>query len=453
MRLRDHLLRWLLLPLAVLWAIGFRVGYVRSLAQAHEAYDRTLLGSALSIAERSTVRDGALSVDVPSAALEMLETRAQDRVFYKVGSLDGALAPTGHDDLPPPAPLPQPDRPVFADATYHGEPIRMVALLRPLYDPDVRGPLLIQVAETLAARQALSSRIMVDAALTQLGLIAVAAALITLGVHRGLAPLRRVRDDIAARDPTDLTPIDARAVAQEVAPLVEALNVHAARQRELQAAQRRFIDDASHQLKTPLTVLKTQATVALQQTDADAMRRIVQDIRDGTDATARVVHQLLALARSESGPALASEPLDLVEIIRAATFDLLGPALDKGIEVDFHDEGAVRIDGLPLLLREMTSNLIDNAIRYTPAGGHVTVSVLRDGEGRAVLTVEDDGPGIPPESRERVFDRFFRLDSSQGDGAGRGLAIVGEIAGRHGARIALGNGQEGRGLRVTVAFP
>ena len=453
MRLRDHLLRWLLIPLVLLFAIGFRISWLRSLQQANEAYDRTLLGSALSIAERSSIRDGMLSVDVPYSALEMLETRSQDRIFYKVSCIEPRLPATGHDDLPPPRPLPQAERPVFLDSRYNGEAIRMVVLLRPVYDAGVPGPLLIQVAETTAARQALSTRIMIDAAVTQLMLIAAAAALIALGVHRGLAPLRRVRDEIAVRDDTDLTPIEPRSVPQEVAPLVEAINMHALRQRRLNDLHRQFVADASHQLRTPLTVLRTQATLALQQDDPAAMRAIVQEIHDGTESTSRVVRQLLALARSESGSVLAAEPLDLVEAVRAATFDLLRPALAKSIELDFHDRGAVPIVGLPLLLRELASNLVDNAIRYTPAGGRIGVSVLQGDGGHAVLTVVDDGPGIAAAERERVFDRFYRIDGSSGDGAGLGLAIVAQIAERHGARVGLDDATEDGGLRVTVTFP
>ena len=293
---------------------------------------------------------------------------------------------------------------------------------------------------------------MVDAAITQLTLIAVAAALIALGVQRGLAPLRRVRDKIAARDPTDLTPIPAQAVPQEVAPLIDAINLHTLRQRQLNEAHRQFIADASHQLKTPLTVLKTQATLALQQSDPAAVRSIVREIRDATDATSRLVQQLLVMARSEPSTVQASEPVDLVEVARAATFDLLGQALAKTIELDFYERGAVRIEGLPLLLRELVSNLVDNAIRYTPAGGWIGVSVLRDEAQRAVLTVEDDGPGIAAAERARVFDRFYRINGSPGDGAGLGLAIARQISHRHGAVIDLGTAKDSPGLRVTVTF-
>jgi two-component system sensor histidine kinase TctE len=453
MRLRNHLLRWLLLPLAVVWAIGFHLDYGRSIEQANEAYDRTLAGSALAIAERVTVRDSALSVDLPYAALEMLETRSQDRIFYKVSSQKPATVVTGHEDLPAPAVPPEGDQPVFEDARYQDEPIRMVSMRRPLYDERGLGLLLVQVAETTAARQAMATRILVDSALTQATLIAAAALLITFGVRRGLEPLRRIRREIASRTEFDLTPIDARAVPREIAPLIEALNLHTERQRQLNDAHRQFIADASHQLKTPLTVLKTQAALALQQQDVERMRAIVAEIHDATDLTARTINQLLSLARSEPGHLIAMEPVDLVETARAATFDLLPNALDKNIELAFEGSGDVRVQGQVLLLRELVSNLTDNAIRYTPRGGAITVSVRSGADGKAQLQVEDNGPGIAPEHRHKVFDRFYRVNGGLSDGCGLGLAIVRQISERHGAVVELETAGNGTGLRVVVRFP
>jgi two-component system sensor histidine kinase TctE len=453
MRLRNHLLRWLLLPLAVVWAIGFHLDYGRSIEQANEAYDRTLAGSALAIAERVTVRDSALSVDLPYAALEMLETRSQDRIFYKVSSQKPATVVTGHEDLPAPAVPPEGDQPVFEDARYQDEPIRMVSMRRPLYDERGLGLLLVQVAETTAARQAMATRILVDSALTQATLIAAAALLITFGVRRGLEPLRRIRREIASRTEFDLTPIDARAVPREITPLIEALNLHTERQRQLNDAHRQFIADASHQLKTPLTVLKTQAALALQQQDVERMRAIVAEIHDATDLTARTINQLLSLARSEPGHLIAMEPVDLVETARAATFDLLPNALDKNIELAFEGSDGVRVQGQVLLLRELVSNLTDNAIRYTPRGGAITVSVRSGPNGKAQLQVEDNGPGIAPEHRHKVFDRFYRVNGGLSDGCGLGLAIVRQISERHGAVAELETAGNGAGLRVVVRFP
>lgn len=455
MRLRSLLLRWLLVPLVVLWAIGFRIHYARTLALANEAYDRTLLGSALAIAEQVSVRDGRLGVDVPDAALEMLESRAQDRIFYRVGCLDPPAAVTGYDDLPAPPSMSGPGdgQPVFFDARYRGEPVRIVALRRPLYDPHLCGQLLIQVGETLGARQALSRRVLLDAGALQLTLVAVAALLITLGVHRGLLPLKRIRDEIRARGQADLTPIRLDGVPREVAPLIDAINLHTDRQRRLNEAHRQFIADASHQLKTPLAVLKAQAAQALAQPDAQAMRGIVQEIHDSTDATSRMVHQLLALARSDPAATATQETVELVELARAVCFDLLTPALAHGIELGFDGEAPITTPGQPLLLRELVANLVDNAIRYTPPGGQVAVTVRRDGAGRACIEVLDNGPGIAPAEREAVFERFHRLHGSGADGCGLGLAIVRQIAERHGAQVELGDPPHGHGLLASVRFP
>jgi two-component system sensor histidine kinase TctE len=400
-----------------------------------------------------TVRDSALSVDLPYAALEMLETRSQDRIFYKVSSQKPATVVTGHEDLPAPAVPPEGDQPVFEDARYQDEPIRMVSMRRPLYDERGLGLLLVQVAETTAARQAMATRILVDSALTQATLIAAAALLITFGVRRGLEPLRRIRREIASRTEFDLTPIDARAVPREIAPLIEALNLHTERQRQLNDAHRQFIADASHQLKTPLTVLKTQAALALQQQDVERMRAIVAEIHDATDLTARTINQLLSLARSEPGHLIPMEPVDLVETARAATFDLLPNALQKDIELAFEGSGDVQVQGQALLLRELVSNLTDNAIRYTPRGGVITVSVRSGPDGKAQLQVEDNGPGIAPEHRHKVFDRFYRVNGALSDGCGLGLAIVRQISERHGAVAELETAGNGTGLRVVVRFP
>jgi two-component system sensor histidine kinase TctE len=388
-------------------------------------------------------------VDVPYSSLEMLETRSQDRIFYKVSSTGDARMATGYEDLPPPPQRPADGRPVFYEARYLGEPVRLVAVLKPVYE-GTTAPLLVQVGETLAAREALSRRILLDAALTQLALIAAAAGLIVFGVRRGLEPLRRVRRDVEARAATDLTPIDGGGVPREIAPLIEAINLHTARQRELGESQRQFIADASHQLKTPLTVLKTQAALALSHDDPQEVRRIVRDIHDSTDTTSRVIQQLLALARSEPGLALPAEAADLVAIARQTTFDLLPQALKKGVDLGFDGEGSAVVQGQPLLLRELVANLVDNAVRYAPdVGGTVTVSVRAS---PPTLVVEDNGPGIPPAHRAKVFDRFYRVDGSRADGCGLGLAIVKQIADRHGAGIEIDAGGGGVGARFTVRF-
>ncbi|HSV36980.1 MAG TPA: sensor histidine kinase [Ramlibacter sp.] len=462
-RLRSLLLRWLLIPTLGLWLLASTIGYLRSLAQAHEAYDRTLLGSALMIGERLGIEDGQVVADLPYAALEMLRTDAQDRIFYRVARLADSAYITGYGDLPAPA-RPPTDGPLFYDAFYKGQTIRVVALPWTLVDEATPRRLMVQVAETMDARRQLTRRMVSEAAVMQLLLILAAAGLIAFGVRRGLAPLKRLRGEVRARGPNDLTPIDTRSVPREVAPLIHAINAHTERQRQLSQAQVRFVANASHQLKTPLTLLRAQVDHALQQADLDAMREIVSRMHLSTQSTQRLVDQLLSLARSEPGRALDIQAIDLTELAREQTFELLGLARAKAIDLGFEGEGGVPVCGEPVLLRELVANLGHNAVNYTPAGGKVTVRVDLF-QGRARLCVSDNGPGIPADERAKVFERFYRGSGTAEQGTGLGLAIVKEICDRHQVEIVLGDAQSGsdsdlegaassgRGLCIQLLWP
>jgi two-component system sensor histidine kinase TctE len=455
-RLRSLLLRWVLLPTLALWAAGFAVGYLHSLAQAHEAYDRSLLGSALVLAESVQLADDQVVADLPYAALEMLRTDAHDRIFYRVidrdGDRDADRHITGYEDLPAP-PSEMADGPIFYDADYKGQQVRIVAVQQVVLDGGDRRRLLVQVAETLEARHQLTRRLVLQSAAAQLLLIALAAGLITFGVRKGLAPLKRLRDEVRRRGSSDLTPIDTRAVPREVAPLIHAINAHTERQRQLGEAQLRFVANASHQLKTPLTLLRAQVGQALMQTELEAMRGIVACLDQATEATGRLVGQLLSLARSEPGSLLDEQQLDLAELAHEATFELVATARAKGIDLGFESDGPLHLRGERVLLRELVTNLVHNAVTYTPAGGRVTVSVRRQ-DGRALLRVADDGPGIAPAERARAFERFQRLGDTGVPGSGLGLAIVKEICARHGADVTLADPPgSGRGLWVDVRWP
>lgn len=453
MRLRSLLLRWLLVPTLAVWALGFVVGYTRSLAQANEAYDRTLLGSALVIGERLMLVDGDVVADLPQAALEMLRTDAQDRIFYRVADLDDGRYITGYEDLPAPNGALPTTEPVFYDAIYKDQAVRVVAVTHAVLAGEGQRRLLVQVAETLDARHQLTRRIATEAAALQLLLIALAAALIAFGVRRGLAPLARLRGEVRRRNTDDLTPIDVGAVPLEVAPLIEAINAHTGRQRQLSEAQVRFVANASHQLKTPLTVLRAQIGHALMQTDLPSMRAVVAALNASSDATSRIVEQLLALARSEPGSQLEMREIDLSALARDVSFEMLTAARSKGIDLGFESSEALLVRGEPVLLRELIVNIVHNAVVYTQEGGTVTVSVApRDG--RTVLQVIDNGPGIPAAERARALERFYRVTESNVPGSGLGLAIAKEICARHGIAISLidapGGGQ---GLCVELVWP
>ena len=449
--LRRHLLAWLMIPLLAGWGVNGAITYFAAVRSVNEAFDRTLLGAALAIAERVYVDGGRIAVDLPYAALEMLETNAQERVFYKVSVASQGVV-TGYDDLPAPRVMPRPKSPTTFEADYKGERVRVLNVLRPIYDPVIKEPALIQIGETLETRSALSRRLLIESAAKELVLVLAAGLLVWLAVRRGLAPLRRLRQEVLDRARDDLSPIDTREVPREVAPLVEAINEHTARQRQMIEVQRRFIADASHQLKTPLTVLGTQAELALRQPDLPGARAILEELRANTQATTRVVQQLLALARSEPGQSLPMEPLDLTGLARETSFDWLKQALARPIDLGFDGAVPLRVRGHRLLLRELLANLIDNALRYTAPHSAVTVRVCTRA-GQVALEVEDNGPGIPAAERERVFERFYRVPGNTAEGCGLGLAIVKEIAAAHGAVVSLESPAHGRGLRVVVLFP
>jgi len=392
--------------------------------------------------------------DLPYAALEMLRTDAQDRTFYRIADIDGRRSITGYDDLPAPPVTPRTE-PVFYDANYKEQGIRVVALRYSVLDGAQPRQLLVQVAETLDARRQLTHRIVAEAALLQLLLIALAAGLIAWGVRQGLAPLKRLRDEVRARGAHDLTPIATRSVPREVAPLIHAINAHTERQRQLSDAQARFVANASHQLKTPLTLLRAQVDHALMQSDVGAMRAVVMRLDETADATGRLVGQLLALARSEPGRTLELQEVDLTELAHDVSFEMLslGLARSKGIDLGFEGKEPVRVHGERILLRELLTNLVHNAITYTPPKGRVTV-IVSTRQQRASLQVVDNGPGIPPPERARVLERFYRMPGATEQGSGLGLAIVKEICARHGIELALADAPDGSGgLCVDLTWP
>ena len=460
--LRNQLLRWLILPLVVLVALNAVSLYQDALEAADIAYDRSLLASTRALAERVSVRDGKVVTQVPYVALDSFETDTLGRIYYKVTGLQGETV-SGFDDLPAvPKDVPRSDLyPAlvrFYHAQYNGEPVRIAALLQPVFDDSMRGIALIQVGETLDARHALSRRILINTLLRQALLVLAVATLVWIAVRLVLRPLMDLKREVETRALSDLSDVDPELVHKEVRPLVLAMNGAMTRMQDLIASQRRFIADASHQLRTPLTVLKTQAELALREDDPAAMREIVRSVAGTTDAAIHLANRLLTLARIEhGGGTLRSKPVALSAVAGQVGLELALPAVQKGIDLalDVAEGDDSTIDGDELLLHELVANLVDNAIRYTPAGGNVQLRIARRAE-RILLEVLDSGPGIPAAEHDKVFTPFYRaqatLEANPG-GTGLGLAIVRDIATMHGAELSLGQGADGRGLKVSVLFP
>jgi two-component system sensor histidine kinase TctE len=331
----------------------------------------------------------------------------------------------------------------------------------------MRGIALIQVAETLDARRGLSNQILFDTLAWQAGLLASVALLVWFAVRLVLQPLMRLKAAVETRGLNDTSGVDPALVHKEVRPLVAAMNSSSARLQRLVSSQRRFIADASHQLRTPLTVLKTQAELALRECgrphlDAAALQAglsdIVHSMAATTDATVNLANRLLTLARIEHGGEAGGEParpVALRDVARRVGLELAPAALAREIDLSLEADSACTVHGQAFLLHELVSNLADNALRYTPPGGSVALRAREDG-GAVLLEVEDSGPGIAPAEREKVYAPFYRaaatLERNPG-GAGLGLAIVRDIASVHGATITLGDGAHGKGLKATVRFP
>ncbi len=450
----GEILDWMLAPLLFLWPISIAVTHHVANQIADQPYDQALAENVGAIVRLVRISGSRVQVDFPAPARALLRADEQDALFFQVTGLHGELV-AGDREIPAvemPA-KPEPGPVMFRDDDISGEEIRVAYQFLPM--PSGKVPVLVQVAETRKKREALASRIISGVLLPQFAIIPLAVVLVYLGLSRGIAPLNRLQERIRLRRPGDLSPIGIRGVPDELRPVVVAFNEMMARLEENLQAQQRFIADAAHQMRTPLTGLKTQTELALAETDPEQMSRSLRQIAESADRAAHLINQLLVLARAEASheKVHAVESFDLLRLARRVTQDWLSRALAHRIDLGFEaDEVPVYMQGVPLLIGELLANLIDNAIKYTPGGGSVTVRLrLREGEIR--LEVEDTGCGVPEGDRERVFERFYRVLGVEADGSGLGLPIVREIAELHRGRVWLDAGPDGRGTVVVVAFP
>jgi len=451
--LRAQLLRWLLLPLGALWVVDAVHTFLTVRAAINAAYDRSLHASALAISERVTLAGSTPLVDIPSLALEVLDTASQERLFYRVGYRPGQgpdVYLTGYDDLPPPPEAGEGPR--YYDAVYRGDPVRITALeTRFPTEPPVA--VLVQVAETVGGRGSRTRELVLREAAAQAAVILLAAVILWFGVWRGLLPLTRVSREVGNRSADDLTPVALLRTPTEISPLVRSVNDLMERLRSTIAAQRRFIADAAHQLRTPLAVIQTKAELVLREEDPSAVVKAVTDLYEHSQATTRLANQLLALARTEPGQGGEARPLDLDALARETCAAHVSTAFGRGVDLGYDGQGPAWVIGREFLLREALTNLIHNALAYGARPGTVTVGLSRPEPGVVALAVEDDGPGIPEGERARVLERFYRRPGARGGGAGLGLPIVAQIAEGHGARLLLLSGDQGRGLRAELRLP
>jgi two-component system sensor histidine kinase TctE len=420
---------------------------------ADAAYDRSLLGAMKSIDSSISTASGGLGVELPYRMLEFFELTANGHVYYRVATEDG-LVEIGSSDLPPPPSYLLSGRPLFHEGVYFGEPVRVGSYARELAEPLAGQPgpqrVVIQVAETLGARTNFRQSLMLQSVARDFLLIGLASALFGLAITRAMRPLTRLRQEVEARTPQDLTPMDSDGVLTELLPLVGAINHHIERNREQTQARRAFIDDASHQLRTPLTTLATQVAFAQREHNPAAMREVLDDIRQQLDETIRQTNQMLSLAKADSA---APEPelLDAVALAEELVRRWWAIARDQQVDLGLQAPMAkLPFQGEAGLLKEALSNLLHNAIRHAGAGSHVTLAVASGAQGEVRLSVSDDGPGLPPDELARAGERFFRGRQVQLPGTGLGLAIARTVARRHGGEMNVKTGPNGRGLEVCL---
>lgn len=456
LRLQTQLLGWLLLPLMLLLIIDTAASYWAALQLSNRAHDRSLQEIAREVALHVRPNGNGPKVDISPAVERVLLVDQDDSLHYSVARRDGTLI-GGDAALAASPQTPSPVAPAarFRDAVLHGEPVRQVAIWLPYGAATPGDEVLVQVAETRNRRQRLALDILASIVLPQLLLIVLAGAVVYVGVSRGLMPLKRLRTAVSSRSHVDLSPIELDRVPGEVRPLVDDINALMLRLEQALDVQNRFIADAAHQLKTPVSGLKAQIEMALRENDPARVRHALAQLQVGAERLSRLVRQLLTLARNEPGAihTVDMQRIDLNALAVDVAMRWVPDALKRGIDLGFEPAGGpVPIDGDPDRLRELINNLVDNAVRYSREQGRVTMAVGHTGDGQARLSISDDSPTIPVDERQRIFERFHRLLGSHVDGSGLGLAIVSEIAALHQARITLEDDSDGIGNTFSVVF-
>ncbi len=439
-------------PIVVICFVSAVCSYFIAVHIATREYDKALLESARELANHLQFNGKEIALDLQPAALAVYREDNIDKFYYAVLQDNRRVIAGDKDFIEAILTNPkQEDR--FNDRKILKDQVRAAC-----FETAVAGRSLtkvdVYVAETVQKRQALVNQIIIAVVMPQLFLIGLAALAVWFGIARGLAPLDAVREAIASRTQWNLLPVLEVDAPVEIRPLVDAIDDLLKRLNDDIEAQRRFVANAAHQLRTPLAGLKTQTELAMRQKDIADLQHILKQVHRSADNVTRLVNQLLSLARLE--PTNAQKKgftnLDLNAVVKDATADLVPYALNQKIDLGVEEsKSKALVTGDADSLRELVANLIDNAIRYTQPNGKVTVKVMTDKE--IQLLVEDDGPGIPSAERDKVFERFYRVLGNRVSGSGLGLSIVKEIAQAHHAEISLVSGTDGKGTTAIVQFP
>jgi two-component system, OmpR family, sensor histidine kinase TctE len=448
--LRVGLLSWLGPVLVLLLALDALACYFTALHFANLVYDRWLIDDTRSLASAVRSEHGQTQFDVPRVALQIFQFDEVDRTWFKIVSDQrGVLA--GQKDLPSAARTLPIDGIRLQTTTMQGQRVRVVSTR--VAPPDTNDSVTVTIAETLTKRNTLAGDILLAMVAPQIALAAIASLLSWLGVSRGLKPLTDLARQIESRDQNNLSPVPQTRLPREARVLAARINELLARLGSAIRAQKRFVADAAHQLRTPLAAVTLQVERAQRAPDEATQREALRALHRSVERAGRMTQQLLSLARTEPEAihTVELELLDLVALARSVGEEWIPQALKRDIDFGLIvPSGPVVVTGDERLLGELLSNLIDNALRYCSPEGRV--SVIVEEKPRPTLTVQDDGPGIPEQERVKIFERFYRVEGSAGDGCGLGLSIVEEIARLHGATVEVSSGADERGSRFSVVF-
>lgn len=467
--LRWRLMLGILVPVCLVLALNAVLLHRQALQAVNTAYDRTLLASAKAIGEQLEVVAAAGQSDsvqvhafFPYSSLEAFEADNRSRLFYKVSGFGGETV-SGFDDLPRWTGVIPPQGAYaalvdFYDDHYRGQPVRMAVLLQPVAGPVGQGMATVQVAETLELRQTLARQILLDTVWRQLAMVVVIAAVVVWVVHQVTRPVRALGDALTRRSESDLSPLPTQDAPAELQPLLDAANQHMARLDHLLAHQKRFVRDASHQLRTPLAVLKAQVQSA-RRGDVPPDVALAEMAHTVDDATT-LANQMLALAKAEQLQATASSELPCTDwsgVVRQVALDVsplaVEHALDFGLELP---DQPVWVRAHEWALRELVRNLLHNAIRFSPPGSELTVFLALESAGESEpgawgrLTVRDCGPGIAADLRPHLFQPFARGSQVDTQGTGLGLAICHGLVRALGGGVSLDNRSDASGQTVGL---
>lgn len=439
--LRLRLLLILVALFTLVWVLVTTASYYAAQHEVEELFDAQLAQYARTLQALTQDRIGAADQARISLDKSFFGHSYEKKVAFQVWN-DGVLVL--HSDNAPPQPM----SPLygFTDQLLDGRLWRVFAM------PAAEGAAGIQVAERYDVRDELVHKISLQVLYPLIIALPLLSVVLWFAVGGGLRPLNRITEEVGARSPRDLQPLAAAGIPSEIRPLVAALNRLLERLRRALENERRFTSDAAHELRTPLAILKTQAQVAQGAVSEAERRAALARIGEGVDRGTRLVGQLLALARIDPKTAgQEAESVDLAGLAARVVAEYAPAAVAKGVDLGLEDGATGRVCGYPEALEVVLRNLVDNAVKYTPEGGRVDVSVETGAEG-VQLAVTDTGPGIVPELREQVFERFYRVAGSEVEGCGLGLSIVRQIADLHQAEVAINPGYDA-GVRVTIRFP